>query len=330
MTGQRRCRESGCPRPHYARGWCMTHYCRERREGRLPTIQRQEKWRDAAADLRRRIQTGDLPDGSKLPAEESLAATYGLGITAMRAALAELQAEGLITRYVGRQGTLVGSHPPQLFPVSAWRRYVNTVTDDHNGLIAEKLGMTRASVQRWARDGGPSATTVLRFARAYGVPEDEALAAAGKPRPADIDRPCYLYRAYDRDDRLLYVGVSYDVEQRHVQHCSDISQPWWRWTVARITTERHAGRLEAEQAERAAIATESPVWNISHAPEGWSTRHFALRKDRDRWARRLRRRTSGFLRPVPIVPQEGPVTVNVESGVRVMSGGLPTLGKGRL
>lgn len=307
MTGKpRACSEPGCARDYYARGWCMTHYCRERREGRLPTLPKRQQpiWRAAADDLRRRIQSGELPHGSKLPAEESLAASYGINTAAMRSALAELKAEGLITRYVGRQGTLVGSHPPQLFPVSDWRRYVDSVTDDHNGLIAEKVGLNPGTVQRWARDCGPSATTVIRFARAYGVPEDEALAAANVKRPVDLDRPCYLYRAFDADGQLLYIGVSYDVAQRHVQHCHDVSQPWWRWTVARITTEQHPSRLEAEQAERAAIAAESPVWNISHAAEGWTTRHFALWKDRDRWARKLRKLRSGYVRPVTIVAQD--------------------------
>ncbi|MEV6464610.1 GntR family transcriptional regulator [Kitasatospora sp. NPDC051702] len=54
-----------------------------------------------AEDLRRRIGSGALAAGSKLPSESELAATYEVGLPTLRRALDELQSEGLIEKFHG-------------------------------------------------------------------------------------------------------------------------------------------------------------------------------------------------------------------------------------
>lgn len=71
-----------------------------------------------------------------------------------------------------------------------------------------------------------------------------------------------LYRFYDAEGTLLYVGISKSAIARMAQHADDKS--WWH-DVARMEVERIAGhRRTAEQAERHAIATEKPKHNIVH------------------------------------------------------------------
>ncbi len=65
--------------------------------------------------LRRIIQLGHYPDGSRLPTERELAFELSLGRGPIRRALAALEAEGRISRHIG-QGTFVGSRPAPMRP----------------------------------------------------------------------------------------------------------------------------------------------------------------------------------------------------------------------
>ncbi|MGX1220369.1 GntR family transcriptional regulator [Streptomyces ambofaciens] len=70
-----------------------------------------------------------------------------------------------------------------------------------------------------------------------------------------------LYRLYDADDQLLYVGISSDPPSRMQQHASD--KLWWP-EVAHHTITWLTSRSEALAAERAAINSEHPCYNHVH------------------------------------------------------------------
>lgn len=72
---------------------------------------------------------------------------------------------------------------------------------------------------------------------------------------------CTLYRMYDADGALLYVGISTNLDRRLGNH--EAGKPWWP-QVVQITVEHHRNRVLAEIAERNAIVTEKPRWNIIH------------------------------------------------------------------
>ncbi|MFI7049012.1 GntR family transcriptional regulator [Streptosporangium sandarakinum] len=63
-------------------------------------------YQQIADDLRGRIESRELPPGRKLPAEDRLADSYGVGKDTVREALAQLRSEGLI-RTVNRDGSYV-------------------------------------------------------------------------------------------------------------------------------------------------------------------------------------------------------------------------------
>jgi hypothetical protein len=76
------------------------------------------------------------------------------------------------------------------------------------------------------------------------------------------DRPVALYRIYNADTELLYVGVSHSVLRRLDEHLT--AKPWWP-AVAWISVEHFADRFVAEAAESLAIREERPKYNVHAA-----------------------------------------------------------------
>jgi hypothetical protein len=76
---------------------------------------------------------------------------------------------------------------------------------------------------------------------------------------------CQLYRHYDADERLLYVGISLHAVYRLSQHRAS---PWFD-QIADIRVEKHETRQAALEAEAEAIRTEGPIYNKAR-PSGVS------------------------------------------------------------
>ena len=70
-----------------------------------------------------------------------------------------------------------------------------------------------------------------------------------------------LYRHFNKDGKLLYVGISSRLGQRTKEH-SEFSS--WFESVAYITLEHFKTREEVVQAEVAAILNENPLHNVKH------------------------------------------------------------------
>lgn len=73
--------------------------------------------------------------------------------------------------------------------------------------------------------------------------------------------PTSLYRFFDADDQLLYVGITKRGRGRWDQHAKDKS--WWH-LVVRCEVEHYPDRPAAEAAEKAAIQAEHPRFNVVH------------------------------------------------------------------
>lgn len=69
-----------------------------------------------------------------------------------------------------------------------------------------------------------------------------------------------VYRHFSLDGELLYIGSSINVSQRTKAHVGKI----WFSEIANITLEHHQNRRDALDAERKAIKSESPKYNIMH------------------------------------------------------------------
>lgn len=79
------------------------------------------------------------------------------------------------------------------------------------------------------------------------------------PEYTSLAGPTALYRLFDSDDRLLYVGIARDPEQRMRQHRRDKR---WFPAVVRADIEWLEQRSHALEAELAAIRQERPVYNL--------------------------------------------------------------------
>lgn len=72
--------------------------------------------------------------------------------------------------------------------------------------------------------------------------------------------PTFVYRLFDDEGVLLYVGVSQDVQRRLRQHAA--VQPWWP-QVHHYSTIKYQTRREAQRAEGSAIRDEKPQHNVA-------------------------------------------------------------------
>lgn len=75
---------------------------------------------------------------------------------------------------------------------------------------------------------------------------------------------CQLYRHFDKDDILLYVGISLSTVNRLSQH-REVS-PWFD-QITRVTIEHYQSRQEALAMERQAIKNEKPKFNLRNNKE---------------------------------------------------------------
>ena len=69
----------------------------------------------------------------------------------------------------------------------------------------------------------------------------------------------HLYRHFDKDGRLLYVGISLSALSRLAQHRE---HRHWFDAIARVEIQSYPTRQAAREAERESIRKERPEYNI--------------------------------------------------------------------
>ena len=74
-----------------------------------------------------------------------------------------------------------------------------------------------------------------------------------------VNRRTCVYRTYDHDGTLLYVGISMNPDGRLYQHRKSA---WWP-LVDEVTIQWFDGREAAKAAERRAIDDEEPLYNVA-------------------------------------------------------------------
>lgn len=79
-------------------------------------------------------------------------------------------------------------------------------------------------------------------------------------RNITADQPTAVYRFYDADERLLYVGITFHLGMRFAQH--ERSSEWWRFQRS-VKVAWRDSRTVAAAEERTAIRSEKPLYNKS-------------------------------------------------------------------
>ena len=85
----------------------------------------------------------------------------------------------------------------------------------------------------------------------------------------------YVYRIFDKTGRLIYVGCSYNPEVRINTHRT---QMWWGDQIHRIKLTVHPNKRAGHHAEKLAIHSEHPRWNVSGRwahRASWTSEDFA-------------------------------------------------------
>jgi predicted GIY-YIG superfamily endonuclease len=81
------------------------------------------------------------------------------------------------------------------------------------------------------------------------------------------NREHWVYRLYDAEDTLLYVGMTFQQHTRYEEH----RRKWWGEQIARVEWESFPNRKTARDAEGIAINDENPVYNtrrrVPYSPE---------------------------------------------------------------
>lgn len=75
------------------------------------------------------------------------------------------------------------------------------------------------------------------------------------------NKSTFLYRYFDEDDELLYIGITDNLADRTHEHAWSSS---WMDFAVRSTIERYKTRKEAEELEVQAIRSERPLFNMAH------------------------------------------------------------------
>lgn len=127
------------------------------------------------------------------------------------------------------------------------------MTDFSPNRVVRRLRIAKSMA---LNQGGGKA--LLKAEKAFGklinhLPPNEALAVATEKAKTA------LYRHFDKDGSLLYVGVSLNAIERTIGHRDN---SFWFKDIARIEIEWHPSRKTAYRHEKHAIETECPKYNI--------------------------------------------------------------------
>ncbi len=105
------------------------------------------KYQAIEAELRRRIDAGDYEPGSRLPAQDELAAQFGVTLMTLRQAIASLEASGLVRAARGK-GTFVADRPVDI-RYDNLSSFVAQMRAAGVDLTTEILGVDTGPAARW-------------------------------------------------------------------------------------------------------------------------------------------------------------------------------------
>lgn len=125
--------------------------------------------------------------------------------------------------------------------VAAQRSWYSCTEQERHSFMADHLGVSFDAMEKWSERVAAELID--------GVPEVAPLVE------------CCLYRHFDADGQLLYVGISDSPETRAAQHGARSD---WFFLVADTTEEWYESRAFAEVAERKAITSGRPLFNKTH------------------------------------------------------------------
>lgn len=167
----------------------------------------------------------------------------------------------------------------EIFPGQVGFRYWFRVSDEKAGLVTcedkERDAARLSELERdlllkpaeeLAREGiGITLDAIPGVPTTHDELPDCVIPRPGKPKPSKRKgirrRETVLYRYYDDQGVLLYVGITANMPSRFGSHETDST---WMDFAVRSTIERFTNRDDALAAEKAAIEEHAPLFNVEH------------------------------------------------------------------
>jgi GntR family transcriptional regulator len=183
-----------------------------------------------AAILRNAIGDGDWPPGYALPSEADLCAMFGVSRTAVRQALAELSAEGLVHKEKGR-GSFVRA-PRAGFVVQEMRGFFEEMRDQGRSVQTEVLDLRTvlAAPDYAALLDVPTGSELIRLERLRSA-DDEAILLVETLLPSPRFKSVL--------DQDLATGSLY----QHLQEAYDVVPRGGHRLVEAVAADRRTARL---------------------------------------------------------------------------------------
>lgn len=155
-------------------------------------------WFQIAERLRTGLEKGEFPTGSALPSESSLGRRFSVSRTTARAALDQLEHEGLVTRRSGKGSIVLPrrvDQPLNLLSSFAEDMRARGLVPSYRTQRIERVRATRDVAAQLGLDHGERVVCISRLLCADGIPLANCRswlspwvnAAGGVPRAADLD-----------------------------------------------------------------------------------------------------------------------------------------------
>lgn len=128
--------------------------------------------------------------------------------------------------------------------------------------MCDRLGVHRNTLRAWIKEGIVPPPDSLGKWLFWKVIEWECSGDLLVARYNPAKKGFHLYRHFDKDGNLLYVGVSISAITRLEAHKQ---KAHWFWSISRVEFQTFKTRQESLAAEKAAIQTERPFFNIVHS-----------------------------------------------------------------
>ncbi|MCX5332100.1 GntR family transcriptional regulator [Streptomyces sp. NBC_00140] len=114
-------------------------------------------YRQLAETLRRRIESGEIPNGAALPSAAELMSEFGVSSTVVKNGISLLRGDGLV---VGHQGKAVFAQYPPDVPVPPWATPVIDAARDLADLVQKiteggpvEFGKAQRALEAWRAAG---------------------------------------------------------------------------------------------------------------------------------------------------------------------------------
>lgn len=170
------------------------------------------------AEFRRRVETGEWPEGQPVPSEAQLCEEFGTSRGPVRQALAQLRAEGHLVGGRGRPPVARRVTPSQpfasLMSFTQWARSIGRVPGQHTVEVARRRAGPDAAARLGLDEGAP-VVDLVRLRHLDGVP------AMVERSTFVLDVGAHLFTA-DPDAGSVYEALtSRGVDLHHARHTID-------------------------------------------------------------------------------------------------------------